>query len=295
MRHLCILILPMLYMIIYVKYQADADDAKEVSPGVLALLFAFAEFCRTVVGLWQLHVFRHWAVGSIRSLQSPGYLAERRIGNKDEETNDGEDDDDDSDTQDLDNGATDLGGRSASRTKKSQQELRDPFEIADGLIINDLVVDNRLSEGEIECFLRLRNSAQNPTWRQRLRASTQWASCNWYFPRLLVTICRSREPLFTSPASAIYLKPYDAEDIWILWACVLVAQLFPAWLEDMQKSGMSDMSSKDGLKEQLALFRRGVLCSAALHTQSSIHPADSEEITTPASGAAGHSLLDFRK
>lgn len=32
MRHLCVLILPMLYMLICIKFQADADDAKEVAP-----------------------------------------------------------------------------------------------------------------------------------------------------------------------------------------------------------------------------------------------------------------------
>lgn len=54
------------------------------------------------------------------------------------------------------------------------------------------------------------------------------------------------------------------------WACVLVAQVFPQWLEDMQKSGVSNMSSDDGLTEQLSRFRRGLLCSAALHTRNRI-------------------------
>lgn len=54
------------------------------------------------------------------------------------------------------------------------------------------------------------------------------------------------------------------------WACVLVAQVFPKWLEDMQSSGMSDLSSEDRLSEQLSRFRRGILCSAALHVQNNM-------------------------
>lgn len=33
-------------------------------------------------------------------------------------------------------------------------------------------------------------------------------------------------------------------------------------------SGMSDMSNKNGLSEQLSRFKKGILCSAALHVQS---------------------------
>lgn len=51
---------------------------------------------------------------------------------------------------------------------------------------------------------------------------------------------------------------------------MLVAQIFSQWLDDMHKSGMSDMSSDDGLCEELSRFRRGILCSAALHTQSRV-------------------------
>lgn len=77
-RHLCALTLPMLYMIFYIQLQVDADDAKEISAGILVLLFAVVEFCRTVAGLWQLHVFRQWVVSSIRSLESLGYAAEEK-------------------------------------------------------------------------------------------------------------------------------------------------------------------------------------------------------------------------
>lgn len=107
-------------------------------------------------------------------------------------------------------------------------------------------------------WLRVRKSGEKKTWPYRLRYYARWLSCVCYFPRLLVAICRSREPLFSSPSSEIYLKPYDAEDIWMRWACVLVAQVFPQWLDDMQKSGMSDLPSGDGLSEQLARFRRTV-------------------------------------
>lgn len=54
------------------------------------------------------------------------------------------------------------------------------------------------------------------------------------------------------------------------WACTLVAQVFPRRLNDLVESGMSDMFFEDNLAQQLARFRRGLLCSAALHTQASV-------------------------
>lgn len=275
MRHLCVLILPMLYMVVYIKFQHDADDPKEMSAGIMALLFACVEFCRAIDGLWQLHVFRHWVAASIRSLESLGYVAGQ------EESN--------SDGKGKSPKNVDVG-----EVGTADRERSSPLEIADGLNINDLVVDNRLSEGEIQCVLRMRNSRPRTSLGQRLCSSWHWMSCVWYFPRLLVAICRSRESFFTSPASAVFLQPYDAEDIYTRWACILVAQVFPLWLQDMHKWGMSDMSSKDGLKELLGRFHRGVLCSAALHTQRGIYTAESERVEESTSGVEGHSLLDFK-
>lgn len=42
-RHLFALILPMMYMGVYIKFQSDAEDAKEMSGGILALLCACVE------------------------------------------------------------------------------------------------------------------------------------------------------------------------------------------------------------------------------------------------------------
>lgn len=90
--------------------------------------------------------------------------------------------------------------------------------------------------------------------------------------------------LFLSTKSPIFLEPYDAEGVWMRWACVLVAQVFPHWLEDMQKSGMSDVSSTDGLTKELARFKRGVLCSAAVLTQSGVRNQLPEEDKASKSG-----------
>lgn len=74
------------------------------------------------------------------------------------------------------------------------------------------------------------------------------------------------------------------------WACVLVAQVFPQWLDDMQKSGLSDMSSDDSLCEQLSCFRRGLLCSAALHVRNRIDRDGSDGDQNP---VGGNSCFDF--
>lgn len=100
-------------MIIYIKFQAAADDAKEVSAAILALLFACVQ-------------------------STNGYV-------------------DDSDRDDI--------AEEAVKTGKYFHEPRDLFAIVDRLTINDLVVDNRLSEGEIRYVLQLRNNVRNTTWR----------------------------------------------------------------------------------------------------------------------------------
>lgn len=249
MRHLCVLLFPMVYMIVYIRFQADVKDFKEMSSALLALIFACADFARTVLGLWQLHVFRHWVVAGIKSLESLGGPVKRGI----------------------------------------NTERRNLFRIADSLMINDLIVNNRLTEGEIECFLRVTKSPPKMAWKAKFRELGRWISCIWYFPRLRVAICRSRIANCSSPSSAIYLDPYDAEDIWMRWACILVAQVFPQWLDDMQKSDMSDMSSEDGLSEQLSRFQRRLLCSAALHVRNRIDEVSDAETMR----AAEHSCFEL--
>lgn len=88
MRHLCILLFPMVYMVVYIRFQANVKDFKEMSGGVVALVFACVNFTRTVIGLWQLHIFRHWVVASIKSIESLGYNAMEK-----KEGSDGEDED----------------------------------------------------------------------------------------------------------------------------------------------------------------------------------------------------------
>lgn len=77
------------------------------------------------------------------------------------------------------------------------------------------------------------------------------------------------------------------------WACVLVAQVFPQWLDDMQKSGISDVSSGDGLSEHLSRFRRDLLCSAALHTKNSADRAISGEDRSTPRKPVGPPLFDL--
>lgn len=52
MYHLCALLFPMAYMLVYIRFQADDKDVKEKSGALIAFLFAWVDFARTVVGLW---------------------------------------------------------------------------------------------------------------------------------------------------------------------------------------------------------------------------------------------------
>lgn len=77
------------------------------------------------------------------------------------------------------------------------------------------------------------------------------------------------------------------------WACVLVAQVFPQWLEDMQSSGMSDMSNDDGLSQQLVRFRKGLMCCAAVRAKNRIDTPRSDGEYEPVSRGTGHPNFDF--
>lgn len=227
--HLCILLAPMAYMLANITFEADADDYKEMSGGIIALVFTLVQFARTVVELRQLHVFRHWIIASVRSLESRGYVAQE---------NDGDDDIVDRDEE-----------RGSAQEKKARQSIgpRNLFTIADNVVVNDLVVDRKLSNGEVECLLRVRSGEERRSWKATTSDWLRSFSCVVYFPRLLVAVWRSREPRFSSPISFFHLEPVEPEDVYMKWACVLVAQVFPQWLEDMKHSGMSDMSSNDRL------------------------------------------------
>lgn len=68
----------MAYMIAYIRFQAEVKDFKEMSGALVALLFAWVQFARTVVGLWQLHVFRHCAAASFETLSHLATLRRKK-------------------------------------------------------------------------------------------------------------------------------------------------------------------------------------------------------------------------
>ncbi len=119
-RHLLAVSLPMSYMAVYVYFQAKSGDYKEVCATLVAFVFAVLHMVRTVLGLWQLHVFKQWATRAICSMESLGYQVQT------------------SDTEERRNWL----GR-----------FRAHYD-ADSIIVNDTVVDNRLSEGEVQCYLQ---------------------------------------------------------------------------------------------------------------------------------------------
>ncbi len=65
-------VLPMAYMVVYVYFHAVFGNHKEVCLALVVFVCAASHALRTVLGLWQLHVFKHWAVRSICSLESLG-------------------------------------------------------------------------------------------------------------------------------------------------------------------------------------------------------------------------------
>ncbi len=46
----------------YMYFQHRNQDYKEMGAGLLAVAFALLHLARTFMGLWQLHVFKQWAI-----------------------------------------------------------------------------------------------------------------------------------------------------------------------------------------------------------------------------------------
>ncbi len=102
--HVVLVPIPMPYICAYMYFQHRNQDYKEMGAALLALAFALLHLARTFMGLWQLHVFKQWAISSIKSMESLGYET-RFLDSATVDSDESESDDDggsDSDDEDVD-------------------------------------------------------------------------------------------------------------------------------------------------------------------------------------------------
>ncbi len=98
-------------------FQHLNQDYKEMGAALLALAFALLHLARTFMGLWQLHVFKQWAISSIKSMESLGY--ETRLPDRMEvDSHESENDDDSSDSEYEEVGIIDGDDEGAGRKRQ---------------------------------------------------------------------------------------------------------------------------------------------------------------------------------
>ncbi len=247
-RHLLIVSLPMVYMVVYVYYQAMSGDYKEVCLTLVAFVFAASHVLEHFLGLWQLHIFREWTVRSVCSLES---LGNRTLQSRWE------------------------GGTESSRARYSAKRRERALSISEKILINDTIVDSMISKGVVQCYLRF----FTPNQKRDISGS------KWSLMRVLLTVFYtakntvciggivwpllfSRLPSYSAPETTPLLHPREPEELWLRWSTVLISCAFPNWATDIRKM----CSDEDGIQVSDFQLRRdrfaaAILRSAALHCE----------------------------
>ena len=103
--------------------------------------------------------------------------------------------------------------------------------IADAIEVNNMLIDNRLSEGDVTSCLKFKGDRETETdidiYHKQLRLLSHTILLLRSIPSLLSSIARSQTSSFANRDGDIYLKPRKPEEIYLAWACVLVANVFP--------------------------------------------------------------------
>lgn len=186
--HVLLVFLPMIYMVTYIIAQQKNGDYQEMGAALLALAFAVLHFIRTLVGLWQLHMFKKWAIASVQSMESLGYKARVLIDDRDAShfhdfDRDGSagqereifnlhglfcntDSVSDQDTVESINSSTtestsevaETAIRRSDEIDNSEHSVKTPSVlalIADKILVNETLIDNRLTDVYTACYLNL--------------------------------------------------------------------------------------------------------------------------------------------
>ncbi len=295
--HVVFVAIPVPYICTYIYFQHANKDYKEMGAALLALAFALLHLTRTFMGLWQLHMFKQWAISSIMSMESLGYEMRLQDNVKvDGDENDRDDDEGDTSDSDADEddgridaefderrGHCENRGNARGYNKCNLAFLqwarsiiifpgeRDRIKrMVDDILVNDTLIDNRLSDVRTVCNLRLFSREEDRKVKRAESAFKYWWLCFRYgFANMLRAIPMlffltfQKSPRFPHADSGPRLVPKRPESIWLNWATALVAQT--GWV--LFENAHSDPDPSSEYEEHRNRFAEQILLSAALHTR----------------------------
>lgn len=143
--------------------------------------------------------------------------------------------------------------------------------LADQILVNDTIIDNRLMEGLVRCNLRFispmqveqisaRNSHVLQLWMYFKLISKGVVGIFKVISWVLIDYIDSKAFFENTP----YIEPLEPEELWLRWASVLVADAIPEWLNSVRyvERQSNDSSEFTRMRNE---FAEEILLSAALH------------------------------
>ena len=250
--HVILVLIPMFYVGFYIYVLGLRRDFK-LGAAVFAVAFASLHLLRTVVALWQLIIFKHWAISAIQSIESLGYKCFSATGLE-----------------------PNLEGKKISIQQANNIRIN---YIADEITINNVIIDNKLSSGNAVCKLRFLTQYQKNNIKNQRLYTFKALLCIYYVVGSILRLFLIIFALFfpniwnladknTSP----FLEPYFSEEVYIRWASVLIANATPDWFEDIKNLCMKDDEDEEQISEREQRrneFALELLLSAGMHLRDS--------------------------
>lgn len=255
--HLFFVIAPTFYIMFYIIVQATAEDFKEMSAAIVALIFSLHHVARTVWAIAQLSAFRTWAAESILALRENGIEYKSVFAS--------------------------CHGKSA-------------LDIADELLINEEVVDNQLLHGSPRCYvmfgdLDLRvgvNTQLYGPYRilQQLFSRIINFTLILYIPfHMVLSYVLEFFSMRRWKMRRIRQRPVEPVNLWLTWATVFVAQGLSHWVSEFSIAsddrGISDFDLRALFAARRNYFAAEVLASAVMHASPPTSPDISDPYPNP--------------
>ncbi len=192
-------------------------------------------------------MFKQWAISSIESMKSLGFetnLSNNATNDADDSDSDEEGDDHDSCCAGCDKILTDCAQQLFSFVGRVLSEMfagkEEPGieQIVDDLLVNDTLIDNRLSDVHTVCSFRLFSKMEEKILKKtRLMFRQLQLRFRYGIPnvfrglKVLFSLAFLNVPFISDAESGPRLVPVRPESLWLKWANSLVAQV--GWvLED---------------------------------------------------------------
>lgn len=236
--HMFILILPVIILAVYIYFQNKANDYKEMSTAILAIIISMTQLMRTWWGLWQLEEFKKWAAQAIRIMESHGYEYKLSdTGPDPEDVKDANDShvDAESTTDETDSINSEEEGSQSPESKQPEShnaEQRDDIDDyktwkaeqiekceakAEQIKVNESVIDNQIAGGAVRCYVEFRDKTllKLPLQQERRLLSYMLIPLDFtliFLVRMLVdpVVCLSRWFKCLKPLAKRQISRFDS-------------------------------------------------------------------------------------